>query len=64
MENNKFMVQLFQNGDLERILEGSSCLLENNMIILNKVTVGEDHVVILMTTTDIWVHVHQLSFVS
>jgi hypothetical protein len=64
MENNKFMVQLFQNGDLERNLEGSSCLLENNMIIINKVMVGEDHVVILMTTTDIWVHVHQLSLVS
>ncbi|RHN39676.1 hypothetical protein MtrunA17_Chr8g0346391 [Medicago truncatula] len=32
------------------------------MIILKKVTVGEDHVVILMTKTKIWVQVHQLPF--
>lgn len=56
------MVQLFHNCNLERILEGSAWLLDTNMIILKKVTVGEDQVVILMTTTNIWVQVHQLPF--
>jgi len=49
MDNNKFMVQLFHKGDLERILDGSTWLFDNNMIILKKVTLGKDHVVIQMT---------------
>jgi len=41
-ENNKFLVQFFHKGDLDRILAGSPWLLDNNMIILKKVMVGED----------------------
>jgi len=62
MENNKFMVQLFHKGDLERILEGSPWLLDNNMIILKKFMVGEDLIAIPMNSTEIWVHIHQLPF--
>jgi hypothetical protein len=58
MENNKFMVQLFHRGDLERIIEGSPWLIDINMLILKKVIVGEDHVSIPMTKTDICVQVH------
>jgi hypothetical protein len=46
MENNKFMVLLYHKGDLERNFEGSPWLLDNNMIILKKVTVSEDHIAI------------------
>ncbi|KEH30615.1 hypothetical protein MtrunA17_Chr4g0038701 [Medicago truncatula] len=42
MENNKFMVQLYQKGDLVKIFYGSPWLLDNNMIIMKKVTVGEN----------------------
>jgi len=37
MENNKFMVQLYQQSDLVKIHDGIPWLLDNNMIILKKV---------------------------
>jgi hypothetical protein len=62
MDNNKFMVQLYQKGDLTRILDGSPWLLDNNMVILKKVAVGEDPLMMPMNTTEIWAQVHQLPF--
>ena len=58
MENNKFMVQLFHRGALEH----NPWRIENNMLILMKVTVGGDLGSILMTKTYIWVQVHLLPF--
>lgn len=42
--------------------KGSRWLIDNNMIILKKVTACEDLASIPMTKTDIWVQVHQLPF--
>jgi len=62
MEDNKFMVQLYSKADLARILDRSPWLLDNNMIILKKVVVGENPLALSMNTTEIWVQVHQLPF--
>lgn len=62
MEDNKIMVQLFHKGDMERILQGSPWLIDNNMFILKKAVVGEDSMTTSMNTTHIWVQVHQILF--
>jgi len=62
MEDNKFMVQLYSQADLNRILDRSPWILDNNMIILQKVAIGENPMTLPMTTTEIWVQVHQLPF--
>lgn len=62
MEGNKFMVQLYSQADLARILERSPWLLDNNMIILQKVAIGEDPMTMGMNSTEIWAQIHQLPF--
>lgn len=62
MEDNKIMVQLFHKGHMERILQGSPWLIDNNMFILKKAVVGEDSMATSMNTTHIWVQVHQIPF--
>jgi len=59
MEDNKFMVQLYSKANLARILERSPWLLDNNMIILKKVDVGENPLTMSMNTTEIWAQIHQ-----
>lgn len=53
MDDNKFMVQLYLKADLTRILDRSPWLLDNNMIILKKVVVGEDPLTMAMNMTEI-----------
>ncbi|KEH25633.1 DUF4283 domain protein [Medicago truncatula] len=62
MEDNKFMVQLYSKADLARILDRSPWLLDNNMIILKKVVVGENPLTMSMNTTEIWAQIHKLPF--
>jgi len=54
MEGNKFMVQLYSMVDLNRILDRNPWILDNNMIILKKVAIGENPMTLPMTTTEIW----------
>lgn len=61
MEDNKFMVQLYSKADLARILDRSSWLLNNNMIILKKVAIGENPLTMSMNTMEIWAQTNQLS---
>jgi len=62
MDDNKFMVQLYSKGDLVKILDRSPWLLDNNMIILKKVAVGENPLTMPMNTTEIWAQIYQLPF--
>lgn len=62
MDGNKFMVQLYSKADLTRILDRSPWLLNNNMLILKKVAIGEDPLTMAMDTIEIWVQIHQLPF--
>jgi len=62
MEDNKFMVQVYSKADLVKILDSSPWLLDNNMITLKKVVVGENPPTLSMNTTEIWAPIQQLSF--
>jgi len=62
MEDSKFMVQLYSKADLARILDRGPWLLDNNMIILRKIAVGENPLTMSMNSTEIWAQIHQLPF--
>ena len=61
-ENNRFLFQFFDQGDMERVLQTGPWHFDSYPMLLRKLHFGENPLTMPIDTMDIWVQVHNLPF--
>jgi hypothetical protein len=62
MEENKFLFQFYHLWDMERVFQGGPWLFDNHMLVLKKLSVGDDPLAINLDVVEMWVQVFNLPF--
>ncbi|WJX13204.1 hypothetical protein P8452_03620 [Trifolium repens] len=62
MEENKFLFQFYHLWDMERVFQGGPWLFDNHMLVLKKLSVGDDPLAINIDVVEMWVQVFNLPF--
>jgi len=61
-ENNRFLFQFFDEGDMERVLHTGPWHFDSYPMLLRKLQFGENPLTMPIDTMDIWIQAHNLPF--
>ncbi|XP_062100604.1 uncharacterized protein At4g02000-like [Humulus lupulus] len=60
LEINKYLFQFFHELDIKRVLEGSPWTFNHTLIILERLSLGENPRMVILNKLEIWVQVYDL----
>ncbi|CAH9125671.1 unnamed protein product [Cuscuta epithymum] len=61
IEDSKFLLQFYHEGDLNRVVDEGSWSFEQNLVVIKWLGHTDKHVEVTLDHADFWVQVHDLS---
>ncbi|KAK2423744.1 hypothetical protein QL285_034177 [Trifolium repens] len=62
IEENKFLFQFYHLWDMERVVQGGPWLFNSHMLVLKKLTIGDEPLAVKLDEAEMWVQIYNLPF--